>query len=65
MNLEISVKKMIESYSDQMPLLDKLREVLQQTALLGLSRQHFLNMQFSTEGLPLEFYMDLIVIVKV
>lgn len=39
--LDASVKKMLESYPDNMPQVDKLREILQQTALLGLARHHF------------------------
>ena len=35
MNLNPSIKKMLNSYPDAMPQVDKLREVLQQTALLG------------------------------
>jgi len=40
-NLDLNVKKMLEEYSDAMPQSDKLREILQQTALLGLARHHF------------------------
>ncbi len=32
---------MLNSYPDAMPQIDKLREILQQTALLGLARHHF------------------------
>lgn len=39
--MDLSIKKMLESYPDTMPLADKLREILQQTALLGLARHHF------------------------
>lgn len=41
MNLDSSIKQMINSYSDTMPQIDKLREILQQTALLGLARHQF------------------------
>ncbi len=41
MNFDLSIKQMLESYSDAMPQVDKLREILQQTALLGLTRHHF------------------------
>ena len=41
MNFDSSIKKMLESYTDQVPEIDKLREILQQTALLGLTRHHF------------------------
>jgi len=41
MNFDLSIKKMLESYTDQIPLVDKLREILQQTALLGLARHQF------------------------
>ena len=41
MILDLSMKKMLESYSDSMPQADKLREILQQAALLGLARHHF------------------------
>lgn len=41
MKLDLSVRQMIENYSDNMRTSDKLREVLQQTALLGLARNHF------------------------
>jgi hypothetical protein len=39
--LDLSIKQMLESYDDQMPQIDKLREILQQTALLGLARHQF------------------------
>ena len=35
------IKKMLEGYPDHMHQIDKLREALQQTALLGLARHHF------------------------
>ncbi len=41
MNLDLSIKQMLENYPDKMPQVDKLREVLQQTALLGLARHRF------------------------
>jgi hypothetical protein len=34
MNLDLSVRQMLQSYDDKMPEVDKLREILQQTALL-------------------------------
>ncbi len=41
MNLDLSIKKMLESYTDPISQTDKLREILQQTALLGLARHQF------------------------
>lgn len=41
MKINENVKKMLEGYPDNMPQIDKLREILQQTALLGLARHHF------------------------
>ncbi len=41
MSLDLSIKKMLESYTDDVPMIDKLREILQQTALLGLARHQF------------------------
>lgn len=41
MNFDSSIKQMLSSYPDAMPQIDKLREILQQTALLGLARHHF------------------------
>ena len=41
MNFDSSIKKMLESYNDETPLIDKIREILQQTALLGLARHQF------------------------
>ncbi len=41
MNFDSNIKQMLNSYPDTMPQIDKLREVLQQTALLGLARHHF------------------------
>lgn len=41
MTFDSSIKRMLENYSDTLPVVDKLREVLQQTALLGLSRHNF------------------------
>ncbi len=39
--MSLSIKKMLENYPDAMPQIDKLREILQQTALLGLARHQF------------------------
>lgn len=41
MKFDLSIKKMLEGYSDNTPQIDKLREILQQTALLGLVRHQF------------------------
>lgn len=41
MNFDSSIKQMLSSYPDTMPQIDKLREILQQTALLGLARHQF------------------------
>lgn len=41
MNFDLSIKQMLENYPDAMPQIDKLREILQQTALLGLVRHQF------------------------
>ena len=41
MNFDSSIKQMLSSYPDDMPQIDKLREILQQTALLGLARHQF------------------------
>lgn len=41
MNLDLSVKQMLENYNDDTSQADKLREILQQTALLGLARHQF------------------------
>ncbi|MGC2595518.1 MAG: nucleotidyl transferase AbiEii/AbiGii toxin family protein [Rhabdochlamydiaceae bacterium] len=41
MNFDSSIKKMLENYTDNVPLVDKIREILQQTALLGLARHQF------------------------
>lgn len=41
MNFDSSIRQMLNSYPDTMPQIDKLREVLQQTALLGLARHQF------------------------
>lgn len=41
MNFDSSITQMLNSYPDDMPQMDKLREILQQTALLGLARHHF------------------------
>jgi len=41
MNFDSSIKQMLNNYTDTMPQIDKLREILQQTALLGLARHQF------------------------
>lgn len=41
MNFDSSIKKMLENYTDNIPMIDKIREILQQTALLGLARHQF------------------------
>lgn len=41
MNFDSSIKQMLNSYPDTMSQVDKLREILQQTALLGLARHQF------------------------
>lgn len=41
MNFDSNVKKMLETYTDDLPMIDKVREILQQTALLGLARHQF------------------------
>lgn len=41
MNFDSSIQQMLNNYPDTMPQIDKLREILQQTALLGLARHHF------------------------
>ncbi|MFI5335036.1 MAG: nucleotidyl transferase AbiEii/AbiGii toxin family protein [Chlamydiales bacterium] len=41
MNLDSAITKMLESYTDNVPKTEKLREILQQTALLGLARHQF------------------------
>jgi hypothetical protein len=41
MSFDLNLKKMLSEYPDKMPQADKLREILQQTALLGLARHHF------------------------
>jgi predicted nucleotidyltransferase component of viral defense system len=41
MNFDLSIRKMLEDFPKEMPQADKLREILQQTALLGLARHHF------------------------
>jgi len=38
---DLNIKKMLEDYPNEMSQVDKLREILQQTALLGLARHHF------------------------
>ncbi len=41
MNFDLSIKQMLDNYPDKTPQIDKLREILQQTALLGLARNQF------------------------
>lgn len=41
MNFDSSIIKMLNNFPDAMPQIDKLREILQQTALLGLARHQF------------------------
>ena len=41
MKFDSSIHQMLNGYSDTMPEIDKLREILQQTALLGLARHQF------------------------
>lgn len=41
MSFDSSIKRMLDSNSDKMSQVEKLREILQQTALLGLVRHHF------------------------
>lgn len=41
MSFDDSIKKMLSVYPDNVSQIDKLREVLQQTALLGLARHQF------------------------
>lgn len=41
MSFDSSITKMLESYTDKISQVDKLREILQQTALLGLARHQF------------------------
>ncbi len=41
MKLDLSIQQMLDNYDDSMPLIDKLREILQQAALLGLARHQF------------------------
>jgi hypothetical protein len=36
-----NIKQMLDSYDDKTPLIDRLREILQQAALLGLARHNF------------------------
>jgi len=40
-NFDSSIKQMLNNYPDAMPQMDKLREIIQQTALLGLARHQF------------------------
>lgn len=41
MTFDLSIHQMLSNYPDNMPQVDKLREILQQTALLGLARHQF------------------------
>ncbi len=41
MKFNETIKQMLDSYADKTPQIDKLREILQQTALLGLARHRF------------------------
>lgn len=41
MNFDSSIKQMLNNYPDTMSQIDKLREILQQAALLGLARHNF------------------------
>lgn len=41
MSFDLSIIQMLNTYPDTMPQVDKLREILQQTALLGLVRHNF------------------------
>lgn len=41
MKFDENIKKMVDSYPDKMPVIDKVREILQRTALLGLARHRF------------------------
>lgn len=41
MSLDSSIKAMLEGYQDNLPMHDKIREILQQAALLGLARHQF------------------------
>ena len=41
MKFDSSIEQMLNSYPDTMPQIDKLREILQQSALLGLARHQF------------------------
>lgn len=41
MNFNPNIQKMLEGYKDNLPMVDKIREILQQTALLGLARHQF------------------------
>jgi predicted nucleotidyltransferase component of viral defense system len=41
MNFDTNIKQMLGRYPNRMSDVDKLREILQQTALLGLSRHQF------------------------
>jgi predicted nucleotidyltransferase component of viral defense system len=41
MKFNSSIQQMLANYHDDIPQIDKLREILQQTALLGLARHQF------------------------
>ena len=41
MKLDSAITKMLESYTDNVSKIEKIREILQQTALLGLARHQF------------------------
>lgn len=41
MKFDPVIQKMLEGYTEKVPKIDKIREILQQTALLGLARHHF------------------------
>ncbi|MBY0530114.1 MAG: nucleotidyl transferase AbiEii/AbiGii toxin family protein [Rhabdochlamydiaceae bacterium] len=41
MSFDVSIKQMLDSYPEATPQIDRLREILQQTALLGLVRHQF------------------------
>lgn len=41
MSFDSSIIQMLNNYPDDMPVINKLREILQQTALLGLARHNF------------------------
>ncbi len=59
MILDSSITKMLESYPDNMPAVDKIREILQQTALLGLARHQFFEHAVFYGGTPLRILYGL------